>query len=421
MTPTIGFARPLPRGSFPRMSSILALATALAACGGAPTGPGADQAVEPAGIRIGAPPGVEILPGQSVQAAVDTHPTGTTFVIRAGVHRRQRIRPKDGMTFIGDPGAILDGELAVDFAFLGSARDVTIRGLVIQRYAPGAQMGAVKAGGHASGEGTHGWRVEACEIRHNDGAGIRLGHGMVVRGNTIHHNRQIGIVGIGDDVLVEDNEISYNNHERDHSYLWEAGGAKFVKTRRLVVRGNHVHHNWGPGLWTDIDNIDALIEENRVEDNADTGIFHEIGYRAVVRNNTVRRNGHDRADEDWAYGAGILIAHSSDVDVYGNVVEDNQNGILAIQQRRGRGAYGPHDLDRLRVHDNTIVQRTGRWAAGVAQDVRDREVFSRDLRFERNRYTLGSPEARAFAWLDSRHGKEAWQAFGQDPGATFAW
>ncbi|MBW3660098.1 MAG: right-handed parallel beta-helix repeat-containing protein [Gemmatimonadetes bacterium] len=364
--------------------------------------------------------GISVRPGESVQAAVDANPAGTTIVLETGVHRRQRVKPKDGTTFLGQPGAVLDGEYATDYAFHGEARDVTIRNLVIERYAPGAQMGAIKAGGHDRDDGSYGWIVENVEVRENDGGGIRIGHAMTIRNSTIHHNSQIGIVGVGDDVLVEGNEIAYNNHGKEFDYGWEAGGAKFVKTRNLVVRGNHVHHNWGPGLWTDIDNVDTLYEGNLVEDNADTGIFHEISYRATIRGNTVRRNGFDRAG-DWAYGAGILVAHSPDVEVYGNLVENNQNGIMGIQQNRGGGAHGPYTLDNLAVRDNTIVQTANQWAAGVAQDVGDKGVFSRNLVFDRNRYTLKGADARQFEWNNGQNGKDAWQGFGNDPNGSFNW
>jgi parallel beta-helix repeat protein len=360
---------------------------------------------------------VEVAPGEDLEALVERHAAGTTFVLKAGRHPGHSVRPKDGMTFVGEPGAVLDGEHTTRFAFHGAAGNVTIRGLVIEHYAPGAQMGAVKAGDHDRDDGTWGWVVERCEIRYNDGGGIRTGHRMQILHNHIHHNSQIGIVGVGDDILVEGNEIAYNNFEREYRYGWEAGGTKFVKTRRLVVRDNWSHHNWGPGLWTDIDNIDTLYEGNLVEDNADSGIFHEISYRATIRNNTVRRNGFDRVG-DWAYGAGILIAHSPDVEVYGNTLEDNHNGILGIQQDRGDGAFGDHALDNLHVHDNRVVQRNGQWAAGVAQDVDDQGVFDRNLRFERNHYVLAG-DGRWFEWNDREHKADTWIAFGHDANGRF--
>ena len=67
------------------------------------------------------------------------------------------------------------------------------------------------------------------------------------------------------------------------------------------MRDNHVHHNEGPGLWTDIDNIHTLYEGNLVEHNANVGIFHEISYDAVIRNNIVRDNGLEVGLDRYAY------------------------------------------------------------------------------------------------------------------------
>ncbi len=55
------------------------------------------------------PSGIPISPGQDIQAAVNANPAGTAFVIKAGVHRNQTIRSKDGNRFTGEPGAILSG------------------------------------------------------------------------------------------------------------------------------------------------------------------------------------------------------------------------------------------------------------------------------------------------------------------------
>lgn len=358
-----------------------------------------------------ASPDVYVQPGDDIQAAVNRNSPGTVFAIMSGIHRRQSIRPKDGMAFIGERNVVLDGEGVTQFAFSGTARNVLICGLTIERYAPGAQMGAVKAGGHSRSESADGWSVENSEIRYNDGGGIRIGNRIRVVGNFIHHNSQIGIVGMGDDVVVEDNEISWNNFEKKFSYGWEAGGTKFVKTNRLVVRNNFVHNNWGPGLWTDIDNINTLYESNIVEYNADTGIFHEISYSAIIRNNVVRLNGFDRVGS-WAYGAGILVAHSPDVDIYNNKLEDNQNGIMGIQQDRGSGSHGPHDLRNLWVHDNTIIQRRGKWAAGAAQDIGDVRVFDRNLKFNNNRYFTN--RSQPFEWLNASRTWQQWRNFGHD-------
>ena len=352
---------------------------------------------------------------------MNANPAGTAFVIKAGVHRRQSVVPKSGNQFLGEAGAVLDGEYAVQYAFTkGSApypSDVVIRGLVIEHYNPAVQFGAILAGGHQPADGTSGWVIENCEIRYNStGGGLRIGHRTQVLRNNIHHNAQLGIGGVGDDALIEGNEIAYNNYQVQYDWGWEAGGTKWTRTRNLVVRGNFSHHNHGPGLWTDESNINTTYENNRVEDNFANGIFHEISYAAVIRYNTSRRNGFGH--RGWLWGAGILIAASRDVEVYGNVVEGNANGITMVQQNRGSGLYGPHIVQNVYVHDNTIVNGpSGR--TGAAQDIGDNSIFtSRNNRFERNTYYLGAGPT-PFDWMNAVRTPPQWLAFGHDVAGIF--
>jgi hypothetical protein len=54
--------------------------------------------------------GVGVSPGQDLQAAINAKPAGTTFLIKAGVHRLSKyVTPKNNDQFIGEPGAILNG------------------------------------------------------------------------------------------------------------------------------------------------------------------------------------------------------------------------------------------------------------------------------------------------------------------------
>lgn len=366
-------------------------------------------------------------PGDDIQSIVDSLEAGSVIKIGSGIHKKQSIQPKDDMVFIGVKDSILNGGGEVDFAFYGNADNVFICGLTIEDYVPGRQMGAIKAGDHSSDRNTNGWTIKNSEVRHNFGGGIRIGNRMRVINNFVHHNYQIGIVGGGDDVVIERNEISFNNFQEDFDYTWEAGGTKFVKTRNLIIRNNFVHHNWGPGLWTDIDNIDTLMENNIVEDNAGSGIFHEISYAATIRENTVRRNGYDRVGSGWAYGAGIIIAHSPNVEVYDNVVVDNHNGIVAIQQKRldggydnGEGRHGPYVLDNIKITNNTIIQMdyTSGWTVGVFEDMGDRSVYSRNIFFDRNTYILNKPRLHSFNWYSGSVTWNKWQSYGHDQNSS---
>ena len=96
----------------------------------------------------------------------------------------------------------------------------------------------VRAGPSALGDG---WVIEGNEIRLNHGVGLQAGD--VIRRNHIHHNGQLGFSVHGSTgTLFVDNEVAYNNYA-GYDWFWEAGGAKFMVTKRLTVRGNFVHHN----------------------------------------------------------------------------------------------------------------------------------------------------------------------------------
>ena len=360
---------------------------------------------------------MEVFPGDSIQAAVDAHPGGTTFVIKAGVHRRQSVKPKDGDVFVGESGAVMTGEDVTEFAFYGSGDDVTITGLVVEKYDNPRQTGAIY-----NSSGASGWVVDGNEVRYNHGIGIKAGSGWKVINNYVHHNTQLGLGGSGSNILVEGNEIAYNNYEKKVDPYWGGGGAKWVMTRNLIVRGNYSHDNYGPGLWTDIDNDGVLYEGNRVEDNFHAGIKHEISYSAVIRNNTLKRNGFGNPRD--IKGAGILIANSPNVEVYGNTLVGNKNGIGVVQHDRYGDpdkwkSLGEFELKNLYVHDNYIEMSSGQTGFFVASGpYGDKPLTSWNNRFAHNTYKIAG-NAKPFRWGNDLIGVKEWQSHGQDQDSTF--
>jgi hypothetical protein len=292
-------------------------------------------------------------------------------------------------------------------AFSGSANGVTIRGLIIEKYAQAAGQAAV------DGKESENWTVEQNEIRWNHAAGIRAATGWKVLNNKTHHNGQAGMGGSGRDILVEGNETYYNNFA-GYWPGWEAGGAKFVMTENLVVRNNFAHDNLGPGLWTDINNKNTLYEGNRTTNNTE-GIFHEISFHAVIRNNTVWNDGNNNFGRREA-DAGILIGESRDVEVYGNTVKNCRNGILGRQLNRRPDAEmyhmpEPYEIHNLYVHDNVITQSSG-VAVGIvkpAPHVSDDVFTAWGNRIEHNTFQLADPNGDFFAWNNNRYNQQQWQ------------
>jgi hypothetical protein len=274
-------------------------------------------------------------------------------------------------------------------AFAGEARDVVIENLVVEKYASDAQQGAINL------DGARGWLVADVTARWNHGVGLFFGPETRVSGGSFSHNGQLGIGGTGEGSTIDGVEIAFNNYAGYNSG-WEAGGTKFARTKNLIVRNSCVHHNAGPGLWTDIDNVDVLYEGNKVFLNTDDGIKHEISYDAIIRNNVVAHNGTSGFDV-WLWGSQILIQNSANVEVYGNLVEVSDsfgNGIGIIHQDRGEGEHGPWHAIHNWVHHNTIVHLGRHGQNGVVMDTDEDWYWAEaDNRFDWNRYIVPTPRS----------------------------
>ena len=347
---------------------------------------------------------IRVRPGVGLQGLVDSNPPGSTFLLESGVHRNLEIASKEGNVFVGESGAVMDGGGTTTYAFQNDVDDVTIIGLIIQNYDNPVQRGVIDTGGS-------GWRVIGNEIRFNAGAAINIrGDGYLVDGNHIHHNEQIGVLGRGVNGRVVNNEIAYNNPNNRYSMNGEAGGTKFLHSTNLYIANNYVHDNHGAGLWTDNNNYRTVFENNTVRNNYGPGILHEISYDAVIRNNTVTNNAHQ------FYIGGILVANSSNVEVYDNTVTGNSGGIAGIQDARGSGPRGEFATTGLHVHDNTITYTTG-WT-GVRVNSGTDVTQTGTITFNHNTYTTANI-SRPFFWDNNEQTIQQWINLGHDTNSTF--
>ncbi len=328
------------------------------------------------------------------------------------VASREEVRPgkwffdyeRDRVYVADDPSGRRVEISVAPFAFRGEAsHGLIVRGLVIEKYANAGQLPAL--GSYNSDDVT--FQHNEVRLNHGIGIGIIVGDGGLIADNHVHAQGQLGVGSFGaTGLVIERNEIAANNHA-GYSVSWEAGGVKVTRSRGLIVRTNDVHHNVGPGLWTDLDCVETLYENNVVYDNTRPGIWHEVSYAAIIRNNTVTGN-----------RVGIGVAHSADVEVHGNVVADNREGIIGLQQARGDGPFGPRQTNNLFVHDNLVTMMEG--GTGLIQQVDDDSYFtSRNNRFENNTYILGAG-SRYFYWNNALLTAEEWRAVGQDVTGSFS-
>ena len=306
------------------------------------------------GASIAPSGAVTVSPGAStIKAALSGHAAGTTYYLTAGTYSISgSIDPQDGDTFIGAPGAIIDGSNSqpVAFGLNDHATHVTIKYLTIQHFAGPQNNGIVNQGQGAN------WTVEYNTIQNNPDAmgganGVEIGDGDVVRYNCLTGNGQTGISADGaKNFTVDHNEVAMNavGYEAMHN-CGCSGGMKFFTSTGATITNNWIHDNGSVGLWVDTNNSFYLIDGNVIENSEDEAIMYEISYNAVIRNNVLHNNGivgnASSADfpepaiyvsESGGYDAGTAVMMGGvDVNgvllITGNSFLDNADGVVLYQ------------------------------------------------------------------------------------------
>jgi len=413
-----------------------------------------------------------LCPGDDIAAKVAAAGAGTAFTLAPGLYRMQSVAPKAGDSFTGPRTAVLSGAIlvtgwtqtaggwsapvnytpgplsgtcasgtacqnpndlyrddvlqrsgytltattltvtqdptghrlelaALPRAFTGGVSGVTLSGFTVEKYAAPYNSGAINA---ASGPS---WVIDGIEGRWNHGAAVFAGPNGKVTNGYFHHNGQYGLMGNAAGMVIQGNEVAYNN-TAGFSQSWAAGGAKFAFTVGLLVTGNFFHHNYGHAIWVDINNYQAVIERNRVEDNYGRGVFYEISYDAVIRNNTFARNGFNAPV--LLRGGCIGVVSSSNVEVYGNTCVGDKDGITGVQDERGSGPRGHYDLTNLNVHDNALSGIKA-YTAGIVQTVGDTTYYHRGNVFTGNTYS-SLTSTTPYYWMNGARTPSQWAGFG---------
>jgi parallel beta-helix repeat protein len=299
-----------------------------------------------------APSGAITVPAGD-NSGVNFSTAGATYWFAPGTHtlgtgQYSQIAPGNNATFIGGPGAILDGQSKNQYAFTGNARGVTLEYLTITNFGAAYSNNNEGVVNHNSGTA---WVIRYCTVANVEGAGVFIGDSNEVCCNCIKNNGQYGFSMYKPEgvkhIRLDSNEIAGNNTDN-----WEArqpgcgctGGGKFWDVDGAEVRGNYVHDNKSVGLWADTDNRHFLFEGNYISDNDAEGIFYEISYNFLIQDNTFLRNnlvkGKARGSDAFPDGAIYISSSSGEAavsstyavsEISGNYFKDNWNGVVMFE------------------------------------------------------------------------------------------
>lgn len=325
-----------------------------------------------------APRGSVILKAGHDDFAAPLRPD-STYWFAPGVHTLgsgpyAHIVPAKGDTFLGAPGAVIDGRGVNQSTFDGTARHVTIKYLTIKGFVPPQDQGAVN---HDS---AHDWTVEYDTIEDNGGgrgsnlgAGIMMGSGDTYKYNCLTHNGEYGLNAVATtsprNLIFSHNEVSYNGiAEFPDKSCGCSGGAKFWATTNAVVENNYVHDNYNVGVWFDTNNVGALIRANYFARNWAEGLNYEISYNALIEGNTF-------IDNAWGIGSyasagfpmsALYISGSagnaaldggrySTLTVKANVFTDNWGGVVIYYDpNRVCGSAGNTSIGSCTLKDPSV-------------------------------------------------------------------
>jgi parallel beta-helix repeat protein len=354
-----------------------------------------------------------------------------------------------GRVYLGfDPAGHTIVMASKTYAINSNAANIRITGIKVQHYAPPSQLGTISLQGS-------GVEVDHCEITDTHAIGIFLDGATngYVHDNHVHHCGQLGIgVHASDGARVAVNHLHNNNTDGYRPDDWESGDIKFTNSSSVTVEDNYCHDSRGLGIWGDIENGatgKVYIRGNRVENCYADGIRYEISYDCEISGNTITGCGFqfaaDHAPEGASFTgysgfgtAGININTSRDVEVTGNTLGPNQNGIFAQFRPRADSTHPNRDLVNLYVHDNdvtmtpvTLTGKTGnlytsgnQFGEGVSglgtlmgsSGIDPTQYFDsrKNNRFDANTYRVAATTRAQYAWNSGYRTWDNWRSAGQE-------
>ncbi|MFN3257626.1 MAG: right-handed parallel beta-helix repeat-containing protein [Ilumatobacter sp.] len=273
-----------------------------------------------------------------------------------------------------DPtGRLVEGSALNWGLYLNEAHGSSVEHLTVRRYATqNRNMAAVRA--YADDLSVANVTVES-----NARIGLSvMGARVAVSDVTAHRNGHLGIHGHRGTALAFERVVVTQNNAEGFDPKHSAGGMKITDTDGLTVTRAVVTDNAGPGIWTDLDVIGAVVRSSVASRNGRSGIEIELSTDVVVIDNVAEDNGE----------AGVWVLESSDVEVWHNSLFGNVRDVYVLDGDRA-------DLTDVAVINNLLGG--GRPGAPALLNVDDwteqRSAEQMRVKVDANRYWMSPTSA----------------------------
>jgi parallel beta-helix repeat protein len=291
---------------------------------------------------------IDVMPGESIQDAIDAAHAGDTIVVHPGVYHENLLVNKDRIKLRGS-GASADGTVLLPPA---------------DPKGPGKGDGIAVLG----------------DVDFKTGAVHRRSHGVQVSGFLVKGFKEFGIFAYATDGFEFSHNMAVNNGEygisgfniRDGRFVNNvavgSGEAGYYwgdsKGANAVIRGNEAYGN-RLGIFVR-DSSQGVVQDNHVHDNC-TGLLvldtasdiPVVGWR--VTGNQAWHNNRFCAGDGGDAGRGIVVAGARRTTIASNTIWDNHTshkvqfpgGLIIVS---GKKIAGGADPARVRVRSNQVFK-----------------------------------------------------------------